>query len=421
MELKNKKVTVVGLARSGFEAAMLLFGEGAIVSVTDISKSHGVMKSAQLLRKKLISVEIGGHTEKFLKNTELLVVSPGVEDSSQPIRFAERMNVPIISEIELGYNFCKGRIVAVTGTNGKSTVVSLIGAVLRRAGFPVNVCGNIGNPLSGETKKINKETICIVEVSSFQLERIKRFRPEIAVILNITPDHLDRYRSFEEYRDFKARIFENQLSEDKLILNDADRKTKELVNNKTIRSRVIYFKGMDSCYMENVMAASVVCEALGVERSIFEKAVHDFTPLRHRFEKIAEIGGIEFVDDSKATNIDSTQRALLSLTRPTVLIAGGKDKNLEYDDILPVLRRKVTKLVLIGETRPKMREIFGENLEVEERESLEEAVKAAYDSALPGSTVLLSPMCSSFDMFRDYKHRGEVFCEAVRNLKNEIH
>ncbi|MCQ9206474.1 MAG: UDP-N-acetylmuramoyl-L-alanine--D-glutamate ligase [Omnitrophica bacterium] len=434
MEIRNKKITVVGLGNSGLEAGLLLVKEGVGVSVTDSGDTEAIRENAGRLRAKGVQVEAGCHTKEFLVGTELLVVSPGVEPRALPVRYAEKENIPIISELELGYRFCKGRIVAVTGTNGKSTVVSLLGEILRKAGIPVCVAGNIGNSLSGEVRNITKDTVVILEVSSAQLERVASFRPEISVILNITPDHLDRYTTFREYRDFKARIYENQKGSDTLVLNADDENIKNLVKFKAPSAKVLYFSArgksnLKSLFelgntglkgghnLENVLAAGMIAGLLGIGESSVKRAIESFVPLRHRFERIATVGGIDFIDDSKATNIDSTYRALSSLDRPTVLIAGGKDKNISYEKILPLVEKSVKKIVLIGETRQKMRGIFKGNVALEEKDSLEGAVRAAFKSASSGESVLLSPMCSSFDMFRDYKHRGEVFKKAVERLK----
>ncbi len=456
MDLRNKKVTVVGLGNSGIGSAILLHSEGAVVSVTDSADTGSVRKNKALLREKYIDAEIGVHSENFLKGTELFVVSPGIENSSLPLRYAKENSIPVISELELGYNFCKAPVAAVTGTNGKSTVVSLIGRILQAAGVPAVVCGNIGNSLSGEIcapgpKRITKNTVVILEVSSFQLERIISFRPKISVILNVSEDHMDRHSDFKDYLGAKKNIFKNQKKDDITVLNYDDSNSRKLGASGEIASRVLYFsagKKVEGAYLEkgavktflkkkvkwlfdlkepgfkgahnaeNILAAVLVSVLLGADRAAMEKSVKHFTPLAHRFEVIAKVDGVDFIDDSKATNVDSTYRALKVAGRRTILIAGGKDKNLPYEKIVPALKKGVKKVVLIGEARGKMRGIFEKYVDVEEKDSLEEAVFTAYKSASPGDCVLLSPMCSSFDMFTDYRHRGEVFREAVKKLKN---
>ncbi|NQU95748.1 MAG: UDP-N-acetylmuramoyl-L-alanine--D-glutamate ligase [Candidatus Omnitrophica bacterium] len=450
MDLRNKKVTVVGMGSSGIDSVLLLERAGAIVSITDSGDDESVKERAECLAEKYINLETGRHTESFLEDTELLVVSPGVENGALPIRYANENNIPIISELELGYLFCEGTIVAITGTNGKTTVATLLGEILRSAGIPVNVCGNIGNSLSGETGNIKKDTVVILETSSFQLERIDSFKPKISVILNVTEDHLDRYRNFEEYLDAKKRIFKNQETGDIIVLNYDDKNLRDLIKTGKVRSKALYFsmkKKVDGIYLdrgniklslknktknlmvpgdyklkgahntENVMVSCLVATLLGASPDAVKKAVKNFKPLAHRFESVALVGGVEFIDDSKATNIDSTSRALLSLDKPAILIAGGKDKNLSYEKVLPAIKKNVKKIILIGETKPKMRKIFKDFVDVREADTLPEAVILAYKSASPGESVLLSPMCSSFDMFGDYKERGEVFRRAVGELR----
>jgi len=460
MDFRNIKVTVVGLGESGVKSALLLFEEGAVVNVTDGAESETVFKNAALLKSKCLETEIGKHTAQFLNKTNILVVSPGVEDGSLPIRYAEENGIPVISELELGFLFCKGPIIGITGTNGKSTVCTLLGDILREGALKVNVCGNIGNALSGEVKKITKNTTVVLEVSSFQLERIKSFRPAISVILNVTEDHLDRYKTFQEYLDAKKKIFCNQNKNDIIILNYDDPVLKSLAKTHKFLPRVLFFSAkekVEGAYvdkgevfvtlkkktkrlfslpgsgkaasgalmpglkgahnMENVLACALVATLRGVKSSHIEKALKNFKPLAHRLETVATIDGIEFVDDSKATNIDSTCRALESPKKRVILIAGGKDKNLSYDKMAQVIKKTVKTVILIGETKSKMKAAFGDHVPVQERNTLHDAVIAAFESASPGDSVLLSPMCSSFDMFRDYRHRGEVFREAVMGLR----
>jgi len=458
MDIRNKKITVIGLGESGIKVALLLYDEGAVVTVSEKGDNEIIRKNSRLLRERYIDFELGRHTEGFLKDTELFVVSPGVENSALPIQYAERNDIPIISELELGYNFCCGPIVAVTGTNGKSTVVSLIGEILNASGIRAKVCGNIGNSLSGEVKKISKNTVAVLEVSSFQLERIESFKPKISVILNVTEDHLDRHKSFNDYLKAKIKVFKNQTKDDIAILNYDDKVLRDV---KKLPSRVLYFstsKKVEGVYLErgkvklslrnkvktlfdissftekesnkrslrgkhnieNILLCSLVASLLGAKEEDIEKAINSFKPLAHRFENVKEINGVTFIDDSKATNIDSTYRAVQSIKSNIILIAGGKDKNLSYGKVSSIIKDKVKCLFLIGETKDEMADIFKKTgIPIEKKNTLEEAVNSAYKTASSGDTVLLSPMCSSFDMFKNYKERGDIFKETVKKLEDK--
>lgn len=457
LDLRNKKVTVVGLGESGLGSALLLDYVGAIVSVTDKNKTKQVIENSKILEKRYIDLEIGEHTEAFLKETELLVVSPGVGKDALPIRYAQDNFIPIISELELGYNFCNRKIIAVTGTNGKSTVVSLIGRVFHSAERPVIICGNIGDSFTGKIfenmgKDLYKNAVVILEVSSFQLEWIDNFRPDVAVILNITPDHLDRYNDFEEYFNTKLKIFKNQNKGDILIINSENeflisripkknpfrvfcfsnsRKVEGIYKEGDIirvniddESRNLFelkevpLRGEHN--LENILVTALICHLSDIDNDIIQKAVSEFTPLSHRFESIGEIGGVEFIDDSKATNTDSTKKAIESMRKKCILIAGGKDKGLPYQELRPVLKEKVKTIVLIGEAKNNIRKALEGVVPIVEKETMENAVTEAYKISSPGEAVLLSPMCSSFDMFADYKHRGKEFRNAVAKIKKAL-
>ena len=450
MNVKGKKITVVGIGNSGFNAAILLAENGAKVRATDSGSSSDTKNTARLLKEKGVDVEIGGHTEDFVKGSELIVTSPGVGYYSPALKFTEKYKIPVIGEMELGFMFCKGRIIAITGTNGKTTVTTLIGAMLKNGGLDTVVCGNIGNSLCGEIKRISKETWVALEVSSFQLETIESFRPDIAVILNITDDHMDRYSKFEDYFKEKLKIFKNQEKEDILILNyDAGnlRSLKDRTRSKVLfYSRISTVNGAclkgDSIFAlssdgvkkmicqtsdiklrglhneENVLAASLAASIAGVSPESIRKTVMDFKGLRHRFETVDIIDGVEYIDDSKGTTVDSTRRALDSCEKPVILIAGGKDKYSDYGSIKDKIAEKVKELILIGEAKAAIAEALNGVSSTHRAESLEEAVDMARDMAREGDIVMLSPMCSSFDMFKSYKHRGEVFRSAVEKIRN---
>lgn len=449
MDVKGKKVTVIGMGNSGMNAARLLARNGAITRVTDSGNSPQILKAARELSETRVEVEYGGHTKSFIEDSSLVVVSPGVEDSSPPLRWAADKRIPVISEMELGYLFCKGRIIAITGTNGKSTVTSLIGEMLGSGGMDTVICGNIGNSLCGEISRIKNSTWVVLEVSSFQLERIKKFKPHIAVILNITDDHMDRYKRFEDYFNEKLKVFVNQGKDDILILN---RDAKNLLPlEKKARSKVLYYSKYDTvngaytkdgsvtCMhngkeinicrvgewglkglhnLENILVSSLVATIAGVKRESVRETLKGFKGLPHRFETVALIDGVEYIDDSKGTTVDSTYRAIESCDKPVILIAGGKDKNSDYSAVEGPVRRMVKKLILIGEASEKIAGALGGVVETVKAKTMQDAVRISHGFAKSGMIVLLSPMCSSFDMFKDYKERGDVFKKAVLELKN---
>lgn len=448
--MKNKKVTVIGLGNSGLNAALLLNDIGAFVKVTESGDNGNIRKCARILEGKNIPYEIGRHTKDFLMGSEIIVVSPGVEDTSPAIKWANGFNIPIISEMELGYKYCKGRIIGITGTNGKSTVTTLIGKILKEGGLDTVVCGNIGNSLCGEIGRVKKDTWVVLEVSSFQLERITDFRPHISIILNITDDHLDRYGKFEDYFNEKMKIFKNQKEGDFLILNSDAKELKGL--EKKTKSRVFYYSRLNKTTGAYLNGSNIVCNFDGREKELcatddirlkglhnvenvivcglagsiagvgpesIRNSVRKFSGLSHRFETVATIDGVEYIDDSKGTTVDSTYRALESCRSPVILIAGGKDKNSDYTVIRELVKNKVKHLVLIGEARKRIKESLGTVVETKEAATLQDAVSLARSLAKKDYLVLLSPMCSSFDMFKDYKERGEIFKKSVLELKCE--
>lgn len=446
--MKNEKITVIGMGNSGLNAAILLKDMGADVRITESAGQASVKSNIKRLRQKKIPYETGGHTKEFISGSGLVVISPGVEDSSPALRWANELSIPIVSEMELGYRYCKGKIIAITGTNGKTTVTTLIGKMLKDGGLNTIVCGNIGNSLCGEIGRIKNETWVVLEVSSFQLERIKDFKPHIAVILNITDDHMDRYLRFSDYFNEKLKIFKNQDEKDILILN---RDAKELEGLKdAARSRVLYYsrllktngaylRGDDIIYnhrseeiricavkdirlkglhnVENVLVSSLAAMTVGVKPLSIKSTIKNFKGLSHRFETVDMINSVEYIDDSKGTTVDSTYRALQSCDRPVILIAGGKDKNSNYAVIKDLVRDKVRCLILIGEASQRIKEALEGVVDIREASTMNEAVELAGKLAQDNYMVLLSPMCSSFDMFKDYKERGKVFKKAVLAMK----
>ena len=452
MDLKGRKVTVIGLGNSGLNAALLLHEVGAEVRVTDSSAMDKLKSTANSLIDKGIDVETGTHTRRYVEGSDLVVVSPGIDETSRALRWAAELGIPVISELELGFNYCRGKIIAITGTNGKSTVVTLIGEMLKAGGKDAVVCGNIGNSLCGEMARIKEDTWAVIEVSSFQLERIKYFKPMIAVVLNITDDHLDRYKTFDDYYREKLKIFANQDKHDILILNhdapnvrDLSEKTNSRVffygrssadingaylkdgkvcvsvdgkEKYIIAAKDIRLKGLHN--IDNVLVSGLVAALVGVSDVTIKNTVKSFKGLPHRFETIAMIDGVEYIDDSKGTTVDSTYRALESCDRDVILIAGGKDKKSDYSLVKDLIISKVGRLILIGEAAPKIKSILSEHVRTFEAKDLSEAVSMAHTASTGREIVLLSPMCSSFDMFGDYKERGEAFKKAVMGLKGSV-
>ena len=410
---KNKKVTIVGLARSGLACADLLSDLGAQVSVSDSQDSESLRLNAAKLKAKNIKIELGKHTQEFIKEKDFIVVSPGVDNKSLAIKWAQNLKIPIISEIEVGWILCPATIIAVTGTNGKTTVTTLIAKMLVESGKVAFACGNIGNPFCGELQKIEAGDFVSLEVSSFQLERIQKFKPKIAVILNFSLNHLDRYKNSEEYLEAKKRIFLNQDSSDYLVLNYQD----SVLNNlaKETKAQVAYFsekKGLNP----NQAAVKTVGSILKIDKESALKVLREFKGIEHRLEQVAQINNIKFINDSKATTVDSAIWALKNIPEPIVLIAGGRDKGNDYSLILELARKKIRKLILIGEAKEKIRNAFRNLLSISEAANLNEAVGLAFGSAQAGDCVLLSPMCSSFDMFSNYEERGTIFKKAVHDL-----
>lgn len=410
---KDKKITIVGLARSGLAAAFLLYDLGAQVSVTDNQDNEFVWRNRAKLKAKNIEIELGRHSPEFIRDRDLIVVSPGVTNTSAPIIWAQNYKIPIISEIEVGWILCPATIIAVTGTNGKTTVTTLIGKILEASGKRVFVLGNIGNPFCAELHKIQADDFVSLEVSSFQLERIQKFKPKISVILNFSHNHLDRYRDIQEYLQAKKRIFMNQDKEDYLVLNFQDPVVKELA--KETKSKVVYFCKTGDLNL-NQAATLAVGSILGIDKSISLNVFKEFKGIEHRLEYVAEINNIKFINDSKSTTVDSTAWALKNILEPVILIAGGRDKGNDYSLLLDLVRKKVKEIILIGEAKEKIKDAFKEISMIKEAPNIEEAVKLAYACAKSGDCALLSPMCSSFDMFSDYEERGRRFKEAVYNL-----
>lgn len=413
---------MVGLGDSGFSAAKFLAGKGAVVRLTESGSSGNIESRMKELEGLGILIETGGHTGAFCSEADVVVVSPGVDMRVLRSKSILPNNVPVIGEIELGVAFCRGKIVAVTGTNGKSTTVELIGHILRLSGRRAVVCGNIGTPFTSVVNDLEDADVAVVEVSSFQLETIMEFKPHIAALLNVSDDHFDRHGGYERYKLEKFRIFSNQDRSDYALIHSDLRGDAAL---DSLKGRIIFFDETDAVFdrrntvlrgrhnLDNAKCASEVCRLLGISEDDIAAGIKTFKGLDCRYESIGNFGGVEYIDDSKATNIDATRRALESLTGKAVLIAGGRDKGGDYRSIRSVIREKVKMMVVIGESREKIKAAFSDIIRVVDALTMKEAVKIAVSAADPGDTVILSPMCSSFDMFKSYRERGEVFRKEV--------
>jgi len=410
---KNKTVVVVGFARSGLACANLLYSLGAHVKVSDSADNAGTRANLLKLKSPKIQVELGAHNKDFIINNDLLVVSPGLPQDALPLVWARQFAVPVISEIEVASILCAAKIIAVTGSNGKTTVTTLIGRMIEASGRKTFVCGNIGNPFSAVVENIRAEDFVVLEISSFQLETIRDFKPHVAVILNITLNHLDHYNNMREYADAKKRIFINQDKDDFLVLNADDPALKEIP--ALAKPKVVFFRkaaGLNP----NQAAVLAVGSTLGIEENLVYKVFKEFKGLEHRMEDVASIKGVKFINDSKATTVDSALWAVNNIPGSVVLIAGGRDKGVDYSLMLNAPSGRIKQAVLLGEAKEKIASVFNGKIPLETASSLEDAVKKAFAKASKGDSVLFSPMCSSFDMFKDYEERGRVFKKIVIEL-----
>jgi len=450
IDLNGKKVLVVGLARTGLATVKFLKTKGSFVSTTEMRPKEAMKEAIQELEGMDIPMEWGGHrTETFLK-PDLIVVSPGVDLNIEPIQKALKKGTQVISEIELAYHFIRIPIIAVTGTNGKTTTTLLIGEMLKQEGKRVGVGGNVGEPLILFADGGDRWEVLVVEISSFQLEAIEDFRPRFSVLLNITEDHLDRYPRYEDYIEAKVRIFTNQNSGDVAVLNKDDPIVMKY--GAKVKAEKVFFSlkegldegafsrdqwillrlgGKEEDYsltqtalkgvhnVENMMAALTTARIFGCSKKAIEAGLGRFEGLEHRLEFVREVEGVRFYNDSKGTNVGSVVKSLQSFSEPVVLIAGGRDKKGDLTPLRELIQSRVKHLILIGEAKERMGRELGGLTDMAMAKNLEEAVLLAYQSAKKGDVVLLSPACSSFDMFKDYKERGKVFKETVQRLISE--
>jgi UDP-N-acetylmuramoylalanine--D-glutamate ligase len=426
--VRKQHVTVVGAARSGVAAALLLAERGARVTLTDVRRDLEPRTEAEL-RSSGISLELGNHRHEAFTTTDLIVVSPGVPLNQPPLIEAKAAGVPIIGEIELASRWLSGRIVAITGTKGKSTTTTLTGRMFDAGGLRAVVGGNIGTPLSSQVAVSTPDTFHIIEVSSFQLETTDTFHPWIAVLLNLSSDHLDRHGSMEEYAAAKAKIFANQTPDDWAVINADDPQTLALA--RAGRARTVFFsierplvplasiRLIGRHLMTDVMAAAAVAQIAGVANDAMVRAVESFTGLEHALEPVATVNGVRFVNDSKATNIEAAKQAVEAFDRDLVVIMGGRFKSGDFHLLRDALRAREAIVVAIGEAAPMIRDALEDVVPVHPAETLQAAVRRAFDLAPRNGTVVLAPACASFDMFRDYAERGQTFKNEVMKLVEE--
>ncbi|MFO7557523.1 MAG: UDP-N-acetylmuramoyl-L-alanine--D-glutamate ligase [Desulfobacterales bacterium] len=449
-DFQNRHILVFGLGSSGLAVSRFLTGKGAVVTVTDMADEEKLAPFSAKIREMGVRMELGEHKIETVEGSDMIILSPGVSHKIKPVRYAFEKGIPVLGEMELAARFIQEPIIAITGTNGKTTTTQLTARMLEHSGFNVFTGGNIGTPLieyAGLKKKADR---VVAEVSSFQLDTIKKFRPHISVLLNVTEDHLDRYESFAEYAKSKARIFLNQTEKDYAVLNGSDPFIRGMAGK--IKAGNLFFNQMEKnekgavihCERivlperhgekkeaidlsrtdlkgkhnhENIAAASLAALAAGGSIKGIQSALDDFKGLSHRLEYVTTIDNVRYFDDSKATNVDAVLRALEAFSGGVILIMGGRDKGGGYDILKEQISKKVRLLIVIGEARKIISDAIGRLTKTVEAESIEEAVLFAHKRAVPEDSVLLSPACSSFDMFESYAQRGDAFCRTVYQIQ----
>lgn len=449
--VRGKRFSIIGGARSGIAAAKLLQAQGARVFLSDASPPEKMHNAAAELQRYGIEAEFGGNTGRVL-NADIIVLSPGVPSDIPLVRQAREKNLEVVSEVEVASWFNPAPIVAITGTNGKTTTTTLLGRIFQDARRPTAVGGNIGIAFSEIVGGMTPKSTAILEISSFQLDHIRSFRPKVSVLLNITPDHLDRYdHAFEKYAASKRRIFENQSAGDTIVFNHDDEMTRKSVEhnaNEAIRrlpfstskrlstgafvdggnlrvamenstqdiiaTHDISIRGTHN--LQNAMAATLAARAMGISAASIRATLKNFKGVEHRLEFVREVNGVHYINDSKATNVDSVWYALQSFERPLVLLLGGRDKGNDYSVLTDLVRKHVKMIVALGESSEKVHSAFQNIVPVRVATSMAEAIDIASGLAVRGDTVLLSPACASFDWFQNYEHRGRVFKELVNKL-----
>jgi UDP-N-acetylmuramoylalanine--D-glutamate ligase len=449
VDLKGKSVAILGMARSGLAAAELVKKMGGIPFVSDRAASDRLKEGIDKLEALGIEYETDTHTVDRISRNDLIVLSPGIAIDDPLVKGLMNSGREVISELELASRFLPCPMVAVTGTNGKTTTVTLIAHILSQSGVPNALAGNIGHPLSAAIEQLDSNSCAVVEVSSFQLEAAPSLHPRVAAILNVTPDHLDRHRTFEKYLELKQRIYQNQNQDDTLVFNSGDPVVTNLAADAasqklgfaldsddafaTVKDHTVVLKESGnwismldvddislpgSHNVENVLAAVACCYAIGVKLPAIRKAVRSFKGVEHRLESVGVFRGVRWVNDSKATNVQAGIIALQAMTSPVILLAGGRAKAEDYSRVIPYFKNKVKVAIVFGEAGSMLEKTWHSAVEIHRANDLQEAVALAAGLAQYGDTVLLSPMGSSFDQFRDFEERGRKFKQWIKDLTN---
>jgi len=448
LDVNGKRVLVVGLGKSGVASALFLQAQGARVTVSDSKQEDQLRNEIPILLDRGITVESGGHGERTFRQQDLIVISPGVPVNAPVLEPARKLGIPIIGEVELAARYLKGELIAITGSNGKTTTTALAGEVVAAGGSPTLVGGNIGTPAISLVPESTDASYTVLEISSFQLETIEKFHAKIAVVLNVTPDHLDRHGSFAAYWEAKRRIFENQTADDFAVLNADDPEAAKMASGLRaqlrwfsrknamesgafVRGEKIFYKDAagereilslhdmqlkGAHNVENVLAAVAIGSILGIGPAKIRDTVRNFKAVEHRLEFVANVNGVDYYNDSKATNVDATIKALESFPRNIHIILGGKDKGSDYTVLKPLLAERAKRVYTIGAAAEKIESHLGNVVPLTRAVTLDVAVRKAAEGAVSGDVVVLAPACASFDQFTSYEHRGKVFKDLVQQL-----
>ncbi len=420
MNLQNKTIVVIGAAKSGQAAVRLLHALGSRVKVSEAGSRSIVDETfSSWTHKESIECEFDGHTQSFVEHSDLVVLSPGVRRDALPAQWAARKNIPVWGEIELGASICTKPIIAVTGSNGKTTVSTLISRLINASGKKACLCGNVGTPFTEFVLRCDDYDYFVIEVSSFQLETIVAFKPQIAVFLNFSQNHLDRHVDLDEYLAAKKRIFRNQNQNDFALLNAQDESVKKVASEITVPIRFFNEKEFsdEGITNPNHLAVLAVAQILKLPLDMCLRELKTFKGVEHRLERVRVLNGVEYINDSKATTVEAGRWALESIGQPIVMIAGGRDKNLDFSLLRPVLTEKIKKVILFGEARAKLSAAFEGAVSIEQCVTLEDAVVLAQQAAVAGDVVALVPMCTSYDQFKNFEERGRAFKEIVQKLR----